>query len=328
MATAGSIAFEDIQVATNLYQLQLFTAAADEKSFRSAAALLHLSPSALLRQIRGLEADLGLKLFVANGQGIALTDAGVALRKAADDLLRQATQFETIAAELRTGRAGTVTVACSPSHLGRYFAVAGSLFQRAFPNVAPALGPSEDMLSSSRCAEWQELSGGSFDLIVTSVDDGRMSFVDLWSAHLVVVCSDDDPLRDRGIVELDDLAERESVLSLGDHWASTALDELVATRGVSLDLEHARYLDGVMARARAGLAVAIVADDQLEPGLATALPRLVDADQNPVRRNVRLAWDKDRTLSKAARSFVEFVGANPWVPDSRAAQASPYDELP
>ncbi len=56
--------------------LRAFSSAARWLSFKRAAAELHLSPSALSRQVQGLEAHLGVALFRRLNPGLELTDAG------------------------------------------------------------------------------------------------------------------------------------------------------------------------------------------------------------------------------------------------------------
>ncbi|KOX24840.1 transcriptional regulator [Saccharothrix sp. NRRL B-16348] len=69
--------------------LRYFVAVAERLSFTGAARDLYVSQPALSRQIRQLEADLGVELFVRTGREVRLTAAGVELlpsaRKALDD---------------------------------------------------------------------------------------------------------------------------------------------------------------------------------------------------------------------------------------------------
>jgi len=56
--------------------LRAFSRAAHRLSFKGAAAELHLSPSALSRQVQKLEAHLGVALFRRLNPGLELTEAG------------------------------------------------------------------------------------------------------------------------------------------------------------------------------------------------------------------------------------------------------------
>ena len=62
-----------------LNALRAFEAAARHLSLTKAALELNVTPSALSHQIRGLEDDLGVKLFDRGVRSIALTAAGKAL---------------------------------------------------------------------------------------------------------------------------------------------------------------------------------------------------------------------------------------------------------
>ena len=71
----------------NFAHLRTFVAIADHGGFGRAAARLNLTQSAASRQIQGLEAELGVKLFDRIGRGVQLTSEG-------EDLLRRASHLE------------------------------------------------------------------------------------------------------------------------------------------------------------------------------------------------------------------------------------------
>lgn len=73
-----------------LRKLRCFVAAAEELHFGRAANRLNMLPSALGRQIRLLEEELGLRLLVRTTRNVTLTDDGTALLHEARDLLFQA----------------------------------------------------------------------------------------------------------------------------------------------------------------------------------------------------------------------------------------------
>jgi LysR family glycine cleavage system transcriptional activator len=69
--------------------LRAFSRAAHTLSFKRAAAELHLSASALSRQIGGLEALLGVRLFRRLNPGLELTEEGVRYLAVVDPVLEQ-----------------------------------------------------------------------------------------------------------------------------------------------------------------------------------------------------------------------------------------------
>lgn len=62
-------------------QLDTFIQVADSGSFSKAAEKLHISPTAVIKQINLLESDLNLKLIARTHRGITLTEAGESLYK-------------------------------------------------------------------------------------------------------------------------------------------------------------------------------------------------------------------------------------------------------
>jgi LysR family transcriptional regulator, nitrogen assimilation regulatory protein len=60
----------------NLKQLEYFVQVAELGSFSKAAVMLDIAQPALSRQVRSLETELRQQLFLRNGRGVTLTDAG------------------------------------------------------------------------------------------------------------------------------------------------------------------------------------------------------------------------------------------------------------
>jgi DNA-binding transcriptional LysR family regulator len=68
-------------------KLRIFHAAAEAGSFTHAAEILHLSQSAISRQVSALEHDIGVKLFHRHARGLILTEQGEMLYATAHDVL-------------------------------------------------------------------------------------------------------------------------------------------------------------------------------------------------------------------------------------------------
>jgi DNA-binding transcriptional LysR family regulator len=111
-----------------LNHLRAFVAAADDLHFGRAARALDLLPSALGRQIKLLEADLGTRLFVRTTRRVGLTAAGAGLLDDARRLVLAADTFalrarirrDAASRTLRIGAIDTAAVGLVP-HLLREF---------------------------------------------------------------------------------------------------------------------------------------------------------------------------------------------------------------
>lgn len=102
-----------------LNALRAFEATARLNSVSQAAEQLHVTHGAVSRQLKVLEEHLGVVLFIKDGRGLKLTDAGVRLRDASSDAFDR---LRSVCAELSQGGADAPFVlGCSGSLLARWF---------------------------------------------------------------------------------------------------------------------------------------------------------------------------------------------------------------
>ena len=78
-------------------KLRIFHAAAEAGSFTHAAEVLHLSQSAISRQVSALEQEVGAKLFHRHARGLILTEQGEMLYQTAHEVLMK---LESVKARL------------------------------------------------------------------------------------------------------------------------------------------------------------------------------------------------------------------------------------
>jgi LysR family hca operon transcriptional activator len=141
-----------------LRHLRYFAAVAAHGSFSRAANNLHLTQPALSRQVKDLEDELGVPLFVRGTNTLALTEAGELFYEEARDLLARADQAvqrvrgQARSETLRVGYGPSLTTGILPRALDR--------FQSAVPRVRIEL---ED-LSPLEISE--KVKGGLLDLVI------------------------------------------------------------------------------------------------------------------------------------------------------------------
>lgn len=98
-----------------LKQLKAFATLAAFGSFTRAAAMLAVTQPVLSRQIKALEAELGVELVYRNGRGVVLTEAGKLLQTHAERVIAGVGQAGSEIAALRTDPRGTIVVGMPPS---------------------------------------------------------------------------------------------------------------------------------------------------------------------------------------------------------------------
>jgi LysR family glycine cleavage system transcriptional activator len=116
----------------SLVALRAFEAAARHEHFGKAGDELHVTHSAISRQIRALEEDLGLTLFERRNRGVHLTAAGRRLLETARDVFREIAET---AAELRAGEPSPLVVSCEPTLTLRWLIPRLPAFHARHPGI-------------------------------------------------------------------------------------------------------------------------------------------------------------------------------------------------
>ncbi len=122
-----------------LRQLQAFVAVAELGGFTAAAERLHVTQSALSVMIRGLEGELGLRLFDRTTRTVALTDAGRELYPLAEKTLEDLSSAVAHSRELADVRRGRVTIAATTLVSSMLLPRAIARFGDAYPGIRVAL---------------------------------------------------------------------------------------------------------------------------------------------------------------------------------------------
>jgi DNA-binding transcriptional LysR family regulator len=296
----------------DLALLETFVAVAEAGSVATAARDLHLSQSSVSRQVQRLEHQTGLELFVRRGgHALEVSDAGRRVLALGGELLSQADRIDH---ELRTIAGGAD---------GRVVLGIGSMIL-ALPEVADALRdfhrdhPSIhiDLVESHHYAETMaELARDELDAAVHTLPldhDPDLATVPIGPVTPRIVVGIDHPLAERERITLDDVAAERFGFLEGSAGLEV-FDALCARTGVAPPIGH--RCGQVMTLATliaAGMAITmILGTDVRQPTMFWNVPVVSIAFDVELEEPLEgaLFWRRDRSLSPAATTFLEHVGA-------------------
>lgn len=181
--------------------LRYFVMVADERHFGRAAARLHVTQPSLSRAVKQLENDLGAVLLDRSPAGATLTAAGAALYDEARTLLDQ---VEHARARVAAVGAATLTIGTLADTVEQAGATLVTAFRDRHPGVVVHVRESDFADPTTG------LRAGLVDVALTRAPldvTGIRTHV-LRSDPVGVVLRTDDPLADRAVLHLGDLAGR------------------------------------------------------------------------------------------------------------------------
>ena len=168
-----------------------------------AADLLHITQSALSHQIKGLEDQAGVELFVRRSKPLKLSAAGQRLLRVANTVLPEIEALEDEFGGLRQGSAGRMHIAIECHACFDWLFPVLERFRKAWPEVDVDIRPglAFDALPALRKEE--------VDLVVSSdpEDLPGVGFKPLFDYEPVFVASSQHPLAAKPFVEADDFRD-------------------------------------------------------------------------------------------------------------------------
>ena len=216
----------------DLRQLEMFRAVAEQGTFTKAAAHMHVSQSAVSRQVQLLEDELGGALLRRSGKGVTLTEAG-------ELLLRMAHRVERDVGEALAEISQTHALKRGSLHLGGGMTVCLYIlprllksYRKRYPGVDIRIttGSSEKILERVRA---HEVDLGLLTLPINARD---LEILPVMKEEMVVVTSPGHPLaREKTI---DPMALGKYPLILYEPGSNTrkALDQFFLDEGIAAEV--------------------------------------------------------------------------------------------
>jgi len=189
--------------------LRYFGETAHSRSIRAASERLHVSPSAISRQIAKLEHELRAPIFDRRSQGMVLTPAGEMLLARVEGMMREFARVKSHVAALQNLQAGTVDIYCFQAAIESFVAPALHQFHMRYPNVL------FNVTVSSADKTIEALTNGTAEigLILNPPVRDTIARTEVFRDKIVAAVAPTHPLAGRKAVSLQELAEFPFVLT-------------------------------------------------------------------------------------------------------------------
>ncbi|RQO60660.1 LysR family transcriptional regulator [Paucibacter sp. KBW04] len=294
----------DVIQQPELQQLRIFAAVAQARSYRRAATVLNLSPSAVSQAMRRLEESLGLPLLNRSTRSVALTAAGERLLAQSLPALLELEQAFASVRALGAELSGSLRLSVPRSAARLLLAPLVARYVRAYPQVQLELSTQDEMV---------DIVERGFDAGVRFAErlPADMVAVPLSAAQRFIVVATPDLLSRVGLPQTpQDLLTRPCIRQ---RFASGALFhwEFVSQgQDLTLDVRGPLTVDDqsvVLPMALEGLGFAYVYEQAAREHLASGRLQEVLADFCPVGTAFSLYYPGRRQASPALRAFIEML---------------------
>ncbi len=193
-----------------LRHLRYFYETANEMNFTKAAEKLCIAQPPLSKQIKDLENELGVSLFVRKPHFLALTPEGEVLKQYAAQILGLADKASETLQNMGQGLHGIIDIACVEGNILRFLSECIAGFEKIHPAVRYNIwtGGADDIISRVR-------SGLSdFGIIADVIDAEGIEHHRLFKENWTAIVPRDNPLSGKadGTLNAEDLLPYELII--------------------------------------------------------------------------------------------------------------------
>ena len=283
----------------NTRQLETFLCASRTLNLTEAAIRLNYAQSSITAHIKRLEEELGYDLFERVGRRVILTSQGELFRDIAEKLLMLMNEAKLVGEkkQLVIGAPESQCFYRIPSILAKY--------KQLYPEIKMLFRPDD----SNRSVE-QKIADGDFDVgFITEFKldaCAKLTYHELASEKIMLLCSPDHELSNKKSVMLDDLKNENFLLPENECSFHTMLEKILQKQNI--------YLSNITEFISVG---PLIQCAKLNTGL-TVLPELTvqneltNGELVPIHLDVEfpmastyLAYHKDKKLPNHLKCFIE-----------------------
>ncbi|ARP84206.1 hypothetical protein CAL12_27580 [Bordetella genomosp. 8] len=289
----------------DLTALRYFSVAAATGSIRLASARLHVTPSAISRQIAKLEHRLGTVLFERRPTGVVLTASGQLLAAEMEAIYGNLSRVQTLIGDLEGLRRGEVVIHCLEGAIDTWLPAVIARYHAQHPGIEFNVVVS----STDRAAE--AVAAGRCDVALMFKAPPRREIEVIASGvePLVAVVSPTHALARRRSISVAELLRHKLAMPDASYSLRQLFDRYLKQAGAEAPcLLTANSIAMIRSIVRRGAAVSVLPhlsaqyDCQLGLLKAVAISRA-----GALRAEVQLCVRRDRPLTAAARRAVQLM---------------------
>ena len=288
-------------------QLRTFVEVARAGGFTPAAQTLHISQSAVSKQVAQLEHNLGMPLFDRLGSHVRLTAAGTVVLQRAEGMLRLQQELLSELDDLSQLTRGELRLGLPLLGSDALFASLFAEYRRRYPNIQVQLLEGGSLVVEQAVLSGELELGGSL-----TPKNPTFAYQPFCDEPLDALLPADHPLAEDGSVRLEQLSETPFLLYQRSFVLNDRLLQACQQLGFTpKEGGRSGQSDFLVALVAAGQGVvllpSVVARGLVRPGVV----RLKLIAPEDLRWDIAFIWREGAYLSRAAQAWLELLRERP-----------------
>jgi DNA-binding transcriptional LysR family regulator len=284
-------------------QLEIFLEVARLSSFSRAAEKRYRTQPAISSQIRALEEEVGARLLDRSGGRVSLTASGKLFFKYAEETLEHRKTILTEIAETERVPRGEIVVGANEGTCLHILPEVFAQFKRDYPGVSVSIKRAD----YARILESVLENVVDFGVVSLPVTDNRLQAELIHRDELVVITPPSHPLASRKSLTVAEVAAFPLVVPKAGHTRD-ALDTIFYDRKLkptlAMELDSSELLKRFVA---ADVGIGFIARSNIEEDIRAKALAAIPMSDAQVRRDLALVFRKDKSLSRAAKAFMDIA---------------------
>ncbi|MEH7304603.1 LysR family transcriptional regulator [Neobacillus drentensis] len=287
-------------------QLQLFIEVAKHKSITKAAEHIHLSQPALSKSIRALEEELGMTLIIRSNKTSDLTDAGKIVLDYAQKMAGIITEMKTTLNDITNLTRGQINIGLPPFIGSLFFPRVIAKFHHTYPNIK--LNITE--YGGARVVKSVEEGEFELGVAVLPIDEQEFDVYPIVEEEMKLLVYKDHRLAHKEVVDIKELKDEEFIF----YHEEFALNQIMRNHFIAAGFEPiilfmSSQWDLMTEMVAANLGITILPQSICNRAFNTDI-KIIDLEQ-PILWRLAVLTKKERYISNAARTFIEFILKDP-----------------
>ena len=284
-------------------QLETFLEVARHASFSRAAEKRFRTQPAISSQIRGIEEEVGAKLFDRSGGRVSLTAAGKAFLKYVEETLDARRAMMVAIAEMERVPRGEIIVGANEGTCLHILPHVFAEFKKQYPEV------SVNIKRADYAKVLESIIDNSVDFGVVSlpVNDNRLTVVLIHRDELILITPPQHPLSKMKSATIADTSKFPLIVPKAGHTRD-AIEQLFHERRLkpnfTMELDSSELLKRFVA---ADVGIGFISRSNVEQDVRAKALAAIPLAEAHVRRDLALVFRKDKALSRAALAFIDIA---------------------